>query len=411
MTLSSGIDYLMEWDSRAFLDWYLQQAPDESQPYSGGLENGGDFLRLVADMAAKGRGTDFRINSRKLCAKIEKRFKIREYAVAGTAAQGACALAKMGFATALHTTVVTKRLHALMAYPGLLVEKGGRLSPITQVRAPSTEDYAPHFIFQYKPGDQVMYHGQWIAAHNSNRLILTYDQKNMEAPVNSRYFEAVLKENSRVSSVVISGLNMIDQKETLLIRVNALLYWIGRLRAKNEETVVFLEGAAYQHPDFLPVLYEKLGGAVDILGFNEDEMQDILLANHIQCDFSAYDSLVAALRFLLQKYTPALGIVFHTKDYSLYFGKKCSFDIEAGLHLGNLMAGAKAGTGNYGDLESLGQCFGVPYSAEGLHLINYAANYGGEEAFIVAPNRCLQLPACTVGLGDTFTAGLQIGFI
>lgn len=411
MTLASGIDYIVKWDLEAINRWYSELTIDPAGGRSEGLNDSRDFLRLIYDMIAGGSGIDIQINTLELCKELEKRFRIEEYTVAGTAAQGACALAKMGFYAALHTTVMTKKLRSLMASPFLLTEENGQLKSLTEEDAkPDDREYAPHFIFQYSPGDEIVVNGKSMMAGKANRLILTYDRKNMMTPINDKYFRALQNSVRPISSMVVSGFNTIVSKEIIIEKVREIARWIERLYSYSHDIVFYFEGAAYHTRSFIPFLYDRLGGIVDVLGFNEDELKDIMEINNIRFDIANYKDLLSALRFLEERYNPRLGIVFHTKDYSLYLGKKTRADIEGGLHLGNLMAAAKARTGYYGDLDSLRECLSVPLSREGMKLYEFAGSHGEEEC-IVAPNRALEMPKSTIGLGDTFTAGMQLAFI
>ncbi|HBE79523.1 MAG TPA: hypothetical protein DDW65_17360 [Firmicutes bacterium] len=411
MTLSSCIDYLICWDSAKINSWYKQYTIDSSLDYSKGIANAEELLKLINDMIITGNGGDFLITSKELCREIEEKFEI-EYAIGGTGAQGACALANMGFPVALHTTVFSDVMKKLINNDLVLVEKDGKLQSIITERLGYDNDYAPHFILQFNRGIEIVVNDDVHRAENSNRLILTYDHKNSITPLDEEYFKVLVQNASKVSSMVLSGFNTIIRKEILQQRLESVNLWIDKIKQENPEIVFYLEGASYHSAAIIPYIYATLSPKVNILGFNEEELGDILRINGKKYDLDDLFDLVMSLRFIIDLYKPKYGIVLHTKDYSLYFGKRCEKDIEAGLHFGNLMAGIKARLGRYGKLDDLrGYDLTIPFSPEGLKMMNFAEKYEGTEQLVVAPNRFLKNPTSTIGLGDTFTAGMQLGFI
>ena len=108
------------------------------------------------------------------------------------------------------------------------------------------------------------------------------------------------------------------------------------------------------------------------------------------------------------------GIVLHTKAYALYYGKPLEgIDMEQGLTLGNLMAATRARTGRYGSLQDCRESLALPLSERGKTFTQdfmSLAEQDEEAVSVAVPSRYIEHPRYTIGLGDTFTAGVQISF-
>ena len=133
----------------------------------------------------------------------------------------------------------------------------------------------------------------------------------------------------------------------------------------------------------------------------------------LMTDKEDLNSILAALDCLLTRY-PAKGIVMHTKDYSMYYGQRLpGVDFEKGLALGNLLSATRARTGRYGSREDCMETLEtIPLSPAGLKMA--AALKGAEPIgrFVtLVPTRYMEHPKVTIGLGDTFMAGMLTAFI
>ena len=76
-------------------------------------------------------------------------------------------------------------------------------------------------------------------------------------------------------------------------------------------------------------------------------------------------------------------------------------DVKAALAMGNMVASAKARYSDYGTQEMVFSIADQPDSAIGLQRIKTLEKGG----VIAVPTKVVEHPACTIGLGDSFTAG------
>jgi ADP-dependent phosphofructokinase/glucokinase len=156
---------------------------------------------------------------------------------------------------------------------------------------------------------------------------------------------------------------------------------------------------------------ETLYPYVDIVSLNEEELKYTLDMYGISIDISNIISCVEGMKFIKNKFRIQKGIIVHTKDYSMYVGSQINaVDIESGLIYGNLLATAKAENGWYGTREQVQKILDLPLSAKGMENLKIIANskYADEAALV--PTKYIDKPKYTIGLGDTFIAGVQMCF-
>jgi ADP-dependent phosphofructokinase/glucokinase len=77
------------------------------------------------------------------------------------------------------------------------------------------------------------------------------------------------------------------------------------------------------------------------------------------------------------------------------------------------MAATRARTGRYGSLQDCRESLALPLSERGKTFAQAFLQLAGQNedmALAVVPSRYIEHPRYTIGLGDTFTAGVQISF-
>ena len=99
----------------------------------------------------------------------------------------------------------------------------------------------------------------------------------------------------------------------------------------------------------------------------------------------------------------------HTADYAVFVGDKGDIAIERGLYWGGLLATARASVGRYPTLEDVERVLALPISEKGAEFAA-AISAGSYDDVQLIPTRYIDKPRFTIGLGDSFTAGMQICF-
>lgn len=407
---TSNLDILLEWDVDAFnriLKEHLSAVPSAVDGASiGSLE---DFAGIVASYLTRGLGGEIQITSAQVCDFLEATFQGSQ-AIGGTGAQGSAALGAVGMPVVTHLTDDSQEVRRLFCYPQVFVVSQGKLVPVCESEGSSGP--AKHMVLQYDRGDVIHVGGQRYAAPESNRLILDYDDLNTRLPLRCEFLEYVEENAKRLYSYSISGFNLIVDPEVLRERLDQLEPHYRRVKDENPECIIYLEAAHYLCPEIQKMVFDRLGPCLDILGMNEEELVDFTARLGVDTDPNSLPSVLQGLEAVVSQHS-VKGIVLHTKDYALYYGQELpGVELEKGLTIGNLMAATKARIGVYGTVEDCRETLSTwELSPKGLEFAQELGALQTERYACLVPTRYNKYPKSTIGLGDTFVAGVQMGFI
>lgn len=328
----------------------------------------------------------------------------------GTAVQAAMALAQIGGKTLVHLTDDSKEVCELLHSSYIHVVLGnGELGFTDQVVSHNPQE--THFIVQFKKGDQVRLGEQVIAIPCSNRLILTKNTVNEYLPLWEPYFKWIEQNAKHVTSNVLSSFNSILEKEVLKDRLQYVKNHVEIYRRNNPDGIVYFEDAHYHNEEVRRLCVETLYPCVDILSMNEEELQYTLKEMYgYDVDIDDIYSCIDGVEFLLDKFHIKKGVIVHTKDYAMFVGDSENIDIENGLMYGMIMATAKASHGNYGTKEQIRQVLELRVSEKGLSNLKKVEERGYGSRVILVPTKYIDKPKYTIGLGDSFTGGVQMCF-
>ena len=328
----------------------------------------------------------------------------------GTAVQAAMALAQIGGKTLVHLTDDSKEVCELLHSSYIHVVLGnGELGFTDQVISHNPQE--THFIVQFKKGDQVRLGEQVIAIPCSNRLILTKNTVNEYLPLWEPYFKWIEQNAKQVTSNVLSSFNSILEKEVLKDRLQSVKNHVEIYRRNNPDGIVYFEDAHYHNEEVRRLCVETLYPCVDILSMNEEELQYTLKEMYgYDVDIDDIYSCIDGVEFLLDKFHIKKGVIVHTKDYAMFVGDSENIDIENGLMYGMIMATAKASHGNYGTKEQIRQVLELGVSEKGLSNLKKVEERGYGSRVILVPTKYIDKPKYTIGLGDSFTGGVQMCF-
>ncbi len=143
---------------------------------------------------------------------------------------------------------------------------------------------------------------------------------------------------------------------------------------------------------------------------NEEELSKTLRLIGEESDQEDPLSVVRGAETLLERFGIQKGLVIHTKDYAMYVGSPLHRDMESGLMFGNMMACAKAVHGSFGTEKEVREALSYPLSEKGLAFRETLLSGKYRGRVITVPSRYLTRPRYTIGLGDAFTAGVQMCF-
>ena len=331
------------------------------------------------------------------------------YGLGGTCAQGAAALGTLGVPVLIHITDRSREVAAWLDDKRIESVNGRRSVPIKE--CVTGEKPLIHLIMQYDKGDVIRCGDREYEVPVSNRLIMGYDKVHKVMPVRQDFLEYLEEHAQTMCSYDISGFNAIVEPEVLKERIGQLAKHYRTLRSRNPQLKIYFESAHFISAGCRDLLYDTLAGHMDIMGMNEEELVDLAGKKAHPVDKDDIRSVIEGLDHMLELY-PVKGIVMHSKDYALYYGEMMEgVDVEMGLTLGSLMSGTRARTGRYGTMDDCRDSLRLPLSPTGTRFARALDEMELQHKAVLVPSRYIEKPRYTIGLGDTFVAGMQLCFM
>jgi len=408
----SNLDVVLLWDISKYNHLLAQHLHTQSEQGLGKpIESLEDFARVTSWYISRGLGGNAEITNAEVCTCLQKLFSSEE-SLGGTCAQAAAALGAIGFSVDAHLTDKSGAVCRLLRDSGTMVIEDDmriRAEDLTCAREPIY-----HIILQYQKDDELVIGDERIKIPCSNRLIFFYDSIHKNFPISEDFLHYHEQAVSSPSSYLLSGFDAIVDMAVLRERLDILTAHLEVMRQNHPTTVFYLEGAFYMNPEIKRHLMRRLSPMMDIVGMNEEELAEQVQDLGESIDLTDPRQVLHGLDKLRCVYGMR-GIVLHTKDYALYYGKNVhGHDLEAGLTIGNLMAATRARLGKYGTVQDCRDTLMLPVSAAGVAFAEKmldAVELPKEEQLLIVPSRYMEHPRYTIGLGDTFTAGVQSCFI
>lgn len=327
----------------------------------------------------------------------------------GTAVQAALALRQLGARSIVHLSDDSDEVRVQLDSPCIKVPlPDGTLGGAMDVKNKNPQEV--HAILQFRKGEVIRLGDQEAAIPVSNRLILTRNTVNVTLPLDENYLTWIEEHAQMVGSNVLSSFNCILDPKILLKRLERVKEHVNVYRRKNPNGIVYFEDAHYHDAAVRRLCIETLYPHVDIMSMNEEELQYTLKMFGVPVDISDVLSCLKGVEFLREHCGVRKGVIVHTKDYALYAGDTQGFHIEQGMVCGSLLATAKAAYGNYGTDEQIRTILKNPLSEHGIRNQEIIRSHGLEDHVIVVPTFYLDRPKYTIGLGDSFTGGMQLCF-
>ena len=409
LAYASNLDVLVRWNCESFnrfLAEYLKEEPSFQEGDEIASEE--DLARILSYFVIHGLGGEVDITSRKVIDVLTEYFDV-EYGLGGTCAQGAAALGSMGIPVLVHITDCSKDVIRQMSGIRIEAVKHGRAVPVET--CVSGEEALCHFIVPFTKDDVIRVFGKEYKVRLSNRLIMGYDTVHKVLPVEEEFLAYCEKNAKDICSYDISGFNAVTDRKIMQERLERLAVHYRSVKEKNPDCRIYFESAHFINNEIREYTYQTLAEVIDIMGMNEEELVDLTRTRGYAVDKDSLDSILKGLEELIKVY-PVHGFVVHSKDYALYFGKDMpGTDIEQGLTLGNLVSGTRARTGRYGSVSDCRETLKLELSGTGLAFAKELEGYHLPYKVVLVPSRYMEKPATTIGLGDSFVAGMQICFL
>lgn len=407
----SNADVVLSWNAAVYnqiLKKYLRAQPDQGRNEQ--IRSMEDFARISSWYVMQGIGGNMDIADARVCEELLAAFS-REMALGGTGAQAAAALGAVGISADVHLTDRSRPVCEMLSGSGIMMIENGLRIPVETCKDASPPVY--HFILQFQKDDVIEALGKEYRVPCSNRLILFYDPIHRLLPIAPDHCDYYEDAPHQLTSYLLSGFDAVVDVAVIEERLELLSGHLTRLRKRNPHMVFYLEGAFYLNPEVKSRVMGRLGPLADIVGMNEEELAEAVTEFGQTIDLDDAERVLNGIKLYANRFD-LRGIVLHTKDYAMYYGKSLAgVDVEQGLTLGNLMAATRARTGRYGSLQDCRESLTLPLSERGKAFAEAFAQLAvqdEEQTLAVVPSRYIEHPRYTIGLGDTFTAGAQISF-
>ncbi len=405
---TSNLDVLCDFQIEVFNELLSRSLPNgdlAGMKASKEITDMEGFLETIVYFCTHGIGGEVDISDFGI---IRDTFEVKK-GMGGTATQGAMALAAVTCPSIIHLTDDSKEVCDILNSPYIYtVSNKGELIHTDQIT--QTAEQEIHYIIQFKKGDVICLGSQKITIPASNRLIITKITVNEALPFSDSFFTYVETHAANIKSNVLSSFNAIQDKGILEQRLAYVKEHIKKYKANNEAGIVYFEDAHYHNKEIRQVCLETLYPYVDILSLNEEELEYTLSMYDFPIEINDIHSCIKGADYIKERFSVKKGIIVHTKDYSMYLGETLSGDIEKGLMLGNMLATAKAVNGWYGTKEQIREVIKLPLSEKGMRNRELTAKEHFPWEVVFVPSKYIDKPRYTIGLGDSFVAGVQLCF-
>lgn len=408
MGYTSNLDLL--WDFQIdqlneLLEQYLPGRELTSMKTVKSIGTVAELLETMVYFCARGIGGEADMGNLPAIMDI---FKWKK-AMGGTGVQAALALSAVGCPSVVHLTDDSREVCQLLDKPEIYtVNEREELIHTNQVV--QSHDQEIHFIIQFQKGATIRLGQQKLVIPASNRLIITRITVNEFVPFSQPFFHYIEQHGETISSNVLSSFNALLDEELLRERLNYVKEHIKKYLQANPQGITFFEDAHYHDGNVHRLCMETIYSQVDIVSLNEEELANTLQMYEFSIETEDILACIRGAKYIEEKFGVRRGIIVHTKDYSMYVGTSAGLNIEQGLIYGNLLATAKAMHGSYGNLAQIKELLALPLSKKGLghQAVAAASEFAGET--ILVPTKYIDKPKYTIGLGDSFAAGVQICF-
>lgn len=406
---TSDLDVFIHWDEEKF-NQILSSAEScvRLDPKDDLMAAIASLFTTIADYALRGLGGEARFSHPGVEQYILDHFTY-DFGLGGTAAQAAAALGALNIPVILSVTDRSQPVIQLLNNPSISGILKSELVPIGSLASAASP--VLHFIFQYPKGAMIRANGKSQTVPLSNRMIVHNDETLKNVFLDCDFLQWSERHAEALACCSVSGLNAIVDVQIVNNRLRTLVPHYSAIKTANPACLIYFESAHYLNAQVKAAVFNQFAKVVDIFGINEEELIDIASDFGIRTDIDDPDSILRSLRAVADSYTIP-GIVLHTKDYSLYYGENLPrIDLEKGLTLGNLLSGTRALTGKYGSYEDCSRILDYALSERGVNFANQLPEADQDRILKLVPSRYIEKPEFTIGLGDTFMAGMLLALM
>jgi ADP-dependent phosphofructokinase/glucokinase len=406
---TNNVDHVVDLTNDLLAHLIAETTIDLTGPRRTAVSTPSDLVTAIVQSVAAGEGIDLPVSDPAtqdwLMARIHGRLQL-----GGTGAQAANTLARLGFPTLLHHTGLSPTQASVFERSGcILVPTPYGLQPVAAAVVPDDPTML-HVALEYQTGLTAIIDGCTVVAPNPNRIIVSYDPVNAAFSLDPRFVDAVAAAPNPIRRILISGFSQVVVPEALARLLDETRSAIRTWRAARPGLVIHLELGAMPRVETLAGVVDALAPEVDSIGLNVDELRDLLLAWN-EREVTTHAGLPGALLAMRRHATtPRLGL--HSLGACLTLTSCGPRRERDALLFASLVASTRARIGTYPTLDDLAETLAVagphPHGIETLHALGMPDGIAefDDDRLVAIPTIAVPHPAATVGLGDSFTAGL-----
>ncbi|MEA1907819.1 MAG: ADP-dependent glucokinase/phosphofructokinase [Euryarchaeota archaeon] len=298
------------------------------------------------------------------------------------------------------------------------VYKDGDISLLKPGDTVGCEEDALHYVFDFKKGDKVTLCGKTISVPNNNRIIATYDPKNISLYMDDAFREYSLAHIKEMDGALISGFHLLRNTypdgSTYIDCLQPIIDHLKRWKSINPNFRIHFESGDFLDGSITDFIITRLSEIVDSIGMNEEEfIKD-------DADTSARNIIKRSVKLISELGISRLCI--HTRDFIVSVFDPAYIDTRSeidALNFGASASGALAMTGHADITSAHAAIMNLQPSDAGVRECSNVQEYfhgepvnGGVHlqlngySVCVAPSLHCESPITTVGMGDTMTAGV-----
>ncbi len=407
---TNNVDLVLRMDE-SLLERLIQEVPVSlDAPRQTRADSPEELVLAILQSISLGEGVDLPVSDSAtqdwLISRVDGRAQL-----GGSSAQVANTLSKLGVTTIAHLTGCSPEQVSSFDRPDkLFTISGGEFRSVSECVKPDDQT-AWHVALEFTSGLRFTIDGVQYVAPADSRIIVSFDPLNASFEIDREFVKLLADNISTVRGVFLAGYSQVVDsgvmKRVITDSIDAIRQW----RAGRADLNIHVEMGAMPHVQELAGVAESLALEVSSIGMNADEFRDIVVAWGLTPARTGAEMtlLLEAARHRLM--TPRISV--HTAAFAMSLTSGGVDRERDALLFGALVASTRARIGKcpvFADLEETLNVVGV--HPKGLRLLSdlnsstgFVERDGG--TIVVVPTLEVPEAKATVGLGDSFTAGVM----
>ncbi|MGX5679893.1 ADP-dependent glucokinase/phosphofructokinase [Schumannella luteola] len=378
--LGGTVDFEIRWDSSVIESLVGEYSIRRSELSTAvPITDERSLVVVILAFLAEGSGGERFVESSQTVESFAARFATT-VTLGGTGVRAGIALDSLGIPSVQHLVSIDDTVRRLLP------------ASTTYISSAVEDTLDPHLIVQYPAGARVRLADGEVVAEHPNRLIFANDPPNREMRLSDDLPEAL--ESAR--AFLVSGFNTMQYAKLLDARLTTLERAMDRL---PPDALVYYEEAGFYDPALAERARARLLPLVDVLGMNEDELEERVGRS---VDLLSPSDVAAAL-VEAHAVIPAPALVVHSKYWAAAVGPDATRH-RASLTSAVQMAATRYRLGDGCTAADFAATAALPRHHRGAAVADYIEAVIPGSVAVAAFDLDVAAPT-TIGLGDSFVGG------